>query len=1037
MNISKRFVERPVATALLTLGVVLVGIVAYLLLPISSLPQVDFPTIAVQASLPGADAETMAATVASPLEQQFANIPGVTQMTSTSTLGMSNLTLQFDLNRNIDGAAQDVQTAINAASGLLPKTMPNPPTYHKVNPAQFTAISIVMQSDTIPLPKVMDDATNLVAQTLSQIPGAGFVDMPGSSKSAIRIQLDPMKIASMGLSLEDIRAALVVATTNGPKGTLNGSQRSVTLDANDQLLTSTNTNAAIVAYRNGSPVRISDIGRAIDSVENTTMGAWYNNRKAVTIDVHLQPGANAVDVVKGVKAALPALRLRLPPSVQLTTAGDSTVAVRAAVSDVQTTLLITVGLVVLTIYVFLKSLSATIIPAVTIPVSLVGTFGIMYVLGYSLDNISLMGLTIAVGFVVDDAIVVIENIVRHVEEGASPLAATLKGASEIGFTVVSMTVSLIAVFIPLLLMSGMVGRLFREFSVTVSVALIISAIVSLTLTPMMCALMIRGHQPESRRGLASRALERGFALFEAGYKRSLLGIIAHPRLVMLSFAATLALTAYLFIVIPKGFFPQQDIGLISGSTQAAQDISFEAMAAKQQAVVDLIMKEPAVETVRSNLGGSGLMNTGNLQIILKPQSDRSVTADQVIARIRKQMSVMTGVSLAMQAVQGINVGGRISQTQFQYTLQDPNLPELYKWADTLVAELRKLSEIRDIASDLQSAAPHASIVIDRDTATRLGVTPQAIDDTLYDAFGQRQVATIFTQLDQHKIVMEVDPKFRVDTGALDNLYIGNNAAKQIPLSTFAKVGTSVAPLAINHQGLFPSVTLSFNLAPNVALGDAVTAVNTLKTRIGVPATIQTGFQGTAQAFQASLATQPVLIVAALVAVYIVLGVLYESMVHPITILSTLPSAGVGALVALMLTGGQLDVMGLVGIILLIGIVKKNAIMMIDFALTAERGGMSPRQAIIQACILRFRPITMTTLCALLGALPLALGTGVGSELRRPLGIAIVGGLCVSQLLTLYTTPVVYLYMERIASFMATTRTKAFKPKAAIQPLPSE
>jgi hydrophobe/amphiphile efflux-1 (HAE1) family protein len=1037
VNISKLFVERPVATALLTLGIVLVGAVGYLLLPISSLPQVDFPTIAVQATLPGADAETMAATVASPLEQQFANIPGVTQMTSTSTLGTSNLTLQFDLNRNIDGAAQDVQTAINAASGLLPKTMPNPPTYHKVNPAQFTAISIVMQSDTIPLPKVMDDATNLVAQTLSQIPGAGFVDMPGSSKSAIRVQLDPMKTAAMGLSLEDIRAALVVATTNGPKGTLNGSQRSVALDANDQLLTSTNANTAIIAYRNGSPVRISDIGRAIDSVENTTMGAWYNNRKAVTLDVHLQPGANAVNVVKGVRAALPALRLRLPPSVQVTTVGDSTVAVQAAVSDVQRTLLITIGLVVLTIYVFLKSLSATIIPAVTIPVSLIGTFGIMYVLGYSLDNISLMGLTIVVGFVVDDAIVVIENIVRHVEEGASPMAATLKGASEIGFTVVSMTVSLIAVFIPLLLMSGMVGRLFREFSVTVSVALIISAIVSLTLTPMMCALMIRPHRPEARRSLVSRALERGFAVFEAGYKRSLLSIIAHPVPVMLSFAATLALTAYLFVVIPKGFFPQQDLGLISGSTQAAQDISFQAMAAKQQAVVDLIMKDPAVVTVRSNLGGSGLMNTGNLQIVLKPQAERSVTADQVIARIRKQMSGMTGVSLAMQAVQGINVGGRISQTQFQYTLQNPNLPELYQWADTMVGELRKLPEIRDVASDLQSAAPHASIVIDRDTASRLGVTPQAIDDTLYDAFGQRQVATIFTQLDQHKIVMEVDPRFRVDTGALDSLYVGNNAAKQIPLSTFAKVGTSVAPLAINHQGLFPSVTLSFNLAPNVALGDAVTAVNAMKTRIGVPATIQTGFQGTAQAFQASLAAQPVLILAALVAVYIVLGVLYESVVHPLTILSTLPSAGVGALAALMLRGGQLDVMGLVGIILLIGIVKKNAIMMIDFALTAERGGMSPRQAIIQACILRFRPITMTTLCALLGALPLALGTGVGSELRRPLGIAIVGGLCVSQLLTLYTTPVVYLYMERIANFMATIRTKAFKLKAAIQPLPSE
>ncbi|MEI9425615.1 efflux RND transporter permease subunit [Mesorhizobium sp. Cs1299R1N1] len=1038
MNISSIFVQRPVATGLLTLGIVLVGLVAYMLLPISSLPQVDFPTVSVQATLPGANAETMASTVASPLEQQFATIPGMAQMTSTSTLGNSNLTLQFDLSRNIDSAAQDVQTAITAASGSLPKTMQSPPTYHKINPALFTVISIVMRSDTIPLPLVMDAAANTVAQTLSQIPGAGFVDMPGSSKSAMRIQVDPTKLAALGMSLEDVRSALTLATTNGPKGTLDGAQRSVTLDANDQLLTTGNVNSAIIAYRNGSPVRISDIGSAINSVENTTLGAWYNNQKAVLIDVHLQAGANAVDVVKGVRDALPGLRSRLPPSVSIATVGDSTVAVRAAVADVQFTLMITIGLVVLTIFVFLKSFSATMIPAVTIPVSLIGTFGVMYMLGYTLDNISLMGLTIAVGFVVDDAIVVIENIVRHVEDGLSPLQATLKGASEIGFTVVSMTVSLIAVFIPLLLMSGMVGRLFREFSVTVAVALIISAVVSLTLTPMMCALMIKGHEEEARPNRLSRLLERGFDLIQQGYSRSLHVAVGHPRLVLLCFLATLALTAQLFLAIPKGFFPQQDLGLISGSTQAAQDISFQAMSAKQQQVVDLILKDPAIETVRSTLGGSGRMNSGILQIALKPFSQRSLSADQVISRLRQETAGVSGISVAMQAVQGINVGGRSSQTQFQYTLQDPDLPELYKWADTMTAELRKLPQVRDVASDLQSAAPHADIVIDRDTASRLGVTPQAIDDTLYDAFGQRQIATIFTQLDQHKIIMEVDPQYRVDTGALDALYVGNNAAKQIPLSTFAKVGASVAPLAINHQGLYPSATLSFNLAPNVALGDAVTAVKAMQARLGMPATVQTGFQGTAQAFQASLGTQPMLIAAALVAVYIVLGVLYESVIHPLTILSTLPSAGVGALAALMILGGQLDVMGLVGIILLIGIVKKNAIMMIDFAVSAERQrGLSPKEAIIEACILRFRPITMTTLCALLGALPLALGAGVGSELRRPLGIAIVGGLCVSQMLTLYTTPVIYLYMHRFAGLITAVKQRMIGHRPADPAVPAQ
>ena len=997
------------------LGIVLTGLVAYGLLPLAALPQVDFPTIAVQAALPGANAETMAATVAAPLEQEFQQIPGLTQMTSSSMLGRASITLQFDLARNIDAAASDVQTAINAAGGLLPKELPSPPTYHKVNPAQTKVLTIAVTSDVLPLRVVDEYASTFLARQISQLPGVGLVDMNGEQKPAIRVQINPAALASTGLTMEDVRGALEVATVNGPKGILNGLHRAVTLDANDQVLDIATANDLILAYRHGAPIRVRDVGRAVDDVENNQIAGWYQQDRAVLVDVHPQPGANLVATIDGIRAALPDLASQLPPTIKVAVLGDRSLTIRAAIADVQFTLTLTVALVVMVMFLFLRNLWATIIPSIAIPISLIGTFGPMYLLGYSLDNLSFMALTIAVGFVVDDAIVMIENIVRHIEAGEDRWTAAMKGSREVAFTIVSMTTSLIAVFIPLLLMGGIMGRLFHEFAVTVAIALIVSAIVSLTLTPMMCGRLIR-HQRIDTENAFARWTERAFDRLLDGYRRSLGWSLAHARFTLTVALGLMLVTAGLFVVIPKGFFPQQDVGIIVGTTETAQDSSFAAMLKRQQAVARIVMEDPDVASITSFIEASQL-NAGRIYLNLKPFGERSASADDIIRRIRRRVAGMGDVSFAMQAAQDIQVGGRISRTQYQYTLQDSDLDELYKWVDLLKDKLASLPQLRDVTTDLQANAPHARIVIDRDTASRLGVTQLAIDDILYDAFGQRQAATIFTQLDQFHVVLEVDPSFQLDTDAVAKIYVKSANGPPVPLSAFTHIENSLAPSIIAHQGQFPAVTLSFNLARGVSLGEAVVAVQKARSEIGMPPTVRAGFQGTAQAFQTSLASEPYLILAAIVAVYIVLGILYESTIHPITILSTLPSAGVGALLALMLTGGELNVMSLVGIILLIGIVKKNAIMMIDFAITAG-AREDPLKAIYDAALLRFRPIMMTTMTALLGSLPLALGTGVGSELRRPLGIAVVGGLLVSQLLTLYTTPVVFLYLERLRIWLA-------------------
>jgi hydrophobic/amphiphilic exporter-1 (mainly G- bacteria), HAE1 family len=1018
MSVSEPFIRRPIGTSLLAVGLLMTGVVAFPLLPIAPLPQVDFPTIQVSATLPGASAETMAASVTTPLERQFSLIAGVTELTSTSSLGSSSITVQFDLDRDIDAAAGDIQSAINAAGGQLPTNLPSPPSYRKVNPADSPVLLLALTSASLPLTVVDDSADNILAQQLSQISGVAQVTIDGQQKPAVRIQVDPAKIASLGLSLEDVRAQIVDATADAPKGTFDGKQQSFAVYDNDQILTAAPWNEIIVAYRNGAPVRIRDIGRAVDGPENTKLAAWANATRCILLAVYKQPGANVIDTVDQVKAALPHLQAAIPAAIDVTILSDRTQTIRASVADVETTLAITIVLVVAVIFLFLRDAWATIIPGVTVPLALAGTFGAMYLLGYSLDNLSLMGITIAVGFVVDDAIVMLENIVRHIEEGLPPLEAALKGAGEIGFTIISISLSLVAVFIPLLLMSGIVGRLFREFAVTVAVAILVSGAIALSLTPMMCARFLKSGK-EIRHGRVYLYFERMFGRLLAGYEWGLKRVLKHQFLALCVFLGTLIVTAVLYVFIPKGFFPEQDTGSIFGSAEGAQDISSAAMWSHLGAMAKIVGEDPDVASV-GYTAGSSTFNNGTFFINLKPRADRGASADQIIARLRLKLATVEGANLYLQVLQDIKVGGRLGRTQYQYTLEDADLDELDVWAPKLVAKLQGLKQLADVTSDQQANAATATLTIDRDRAARFGIQPTLIDATIYDAIGQREVTQYFTQLNSYHVILEVDPALQTDPRLFDKLYLTSPLAAQpqVPVSTFVRLDmTKTAYLAINHQSQFPSVTVSFNLAGGAALGDAVTAIQQVESDLGVPATLTGSFQGTAQAFQTSLATTPYLIAAALLVVYLILGVLYESYIHPLTILSTLPSAGVGALLMLMLFGFDLSVIALIGIIMLIGIVKKNGIMMVDFALSAQRErNLPPEEAIYQACVLRFRPIMMTTMCAILAGLPLMLGGGTGAELRQPLGYAMVGGLLVSQALTLFTTPVVYLYLDRLSNW---------------------
>ena len=1033
MSISEPFIRRPIATSLMMLGVLVFGIGAYGLLPVAALPKVDFPTIVVSVNYPGASPKTMATAIATPLEQQFAAIPALDQMTSTSGTGSLSITLQFDLERNIDGAAQDVQTAINAATGLLPKDLPNPPTYRKTNPADRPVLIYAIHSDALPIYKVDDYAYTVLAQKLSTVKGVSESRIFGQRPYAVRVQLNPAALAARGIGLEEVRNALTTTTVNRPKGNLVGANQLVTLDTNDQLFNAAAYCKVIVAYRNGAPVRLDDVGDCLDSVQNARIGAWYYDTPAEGLAIQRQAGANTIELVDTIKSVIPRLEESIPPSVKVDLVSDRSLVVRAAVHDVQFTMMLTVGLVVLVIFLFLRTLWATVIPSLAVPLSLLATFGVMYAVGYSLDNISLMALTISVGFVVDDAIVMIENIVRYIEQGERPFEAALKGAGQIGFTIISITFSLIAVFIPLLFMGGIIGRLFREFAVTVSVAVVASAFVSLTLTPVLCSLFLK-EQGLHGKGRFNRAAERFFTAMLNGYDRGLIFVFRHQFVTLLSTLMLIAVTGYLYVTIPKGFFPEQDTGFIFGQAEARQDISFPAMVNITHKIIDIVRQDPAVSGVFGFTGASSYNPTENAArvfIQLKPHDQRDLTSNQIIQRLRPKVAAVEGAKFFMQSGQDISIGGRLSRTLYQYTLTDTDIEELNHWAPIIEAAMQKMPELQDVASDQQIAAPHISIDIDRDAASRLGISPSLIDETLYDAFGQRQVATMYATTNQYKVILEVKPEFQNDPTALSKIYVVGPGGTQVPLSAFAQFGSRVESLSVNHQGQFPAVTLSFNLAPGVALGQAVDKIQALTAQLRVPQTLDGSFQGTAQAFRASLSSTPLLVAAAILVVYIVLGMLYESYIHPITILSALPSAGVGALLALMLLHYDLSVIAMIGVILLIGIVKKNAIMMIDFALQAERlEGKSPREAIHQACLLRFRPIMMTTFAALFGAMPIALGQGAGSELRRPLGIAIVGGLLVSQWLTLYTTPVIYLYLERLARWLG----RPYRPSRAAEAL---
>ncbi len=1085
MSPSRPFILRPVATSLFMAAILLAGFVAYLQLPVSALPEVDYPTIQVVTFYPGASPDVMASAVTAPLERQFGQVPGLNQMTSTSSDGSSIIVLQFSLELNIDVAEQEVQAAINAAQTYLPSDLPVPPIYSKTNPADTPILTLALSSKSIPLSQVEDLADTRFAQKISQLPGIGLVSISGGQKPAVRVRVNPTALSSYGINLEDVRTALQQTSLDQAKGNFDGPQQDYQIQSNDQLLTASDFEQVVVAYHNGSPVRLSDVAAVDNDVENNRQAAWMNETPAVIVNIQRQPGANIIQVVDRVKKLLPLLKSNLPAAVQVDVLTDRTTTIRASVKDVEFELMLTVALVVMVIFLFLRNLSATTIPSVAVPLSIVGTFGVMYLAGFSLNNLTLMALTISTGFVVDDAIVMIENIIRFIEEGDRPLEAALKGSEQIGFTIVSLTISLIAVLIPLLFMGDIVGRLFREFAITLSVTILVSAVVSLTLTPMMCSRLLKSThgQKQTRFYVAS---ERAFERIIAFYGRTLKWVLKRQTATLMVAAATLVLTIVLYIIIPKGFFPVQDTGIIQGISEAGQSISFPAMAEKQQELTHLILQDPAVESLSSFIGVDGTnttLNSGRIQINLEPLEVRKINASDVIRRLQPSLEKIDGITLYMQPVQDLTVEDRVSRTQYQYTLEDPNQSELNYWTAKLMTKLKNIPELRDLATDQQTSGLAASLVIDRVTASRMGITPQAIDQMLYDAFGQRQVSTMYTQLNQYHIVLETQPDFQKNPSKLQDIYVrsalastalttgsstqtvtsttasGNSASTAapspsaspntatssgsanpsavttlngaaVPLSAFTRFETKSSPLSVNHQGQFPVVTISFNLAPNASLGEATKAIDKAQQEIGMPLSVQSAFQGTAASFQASLSNEPLLILAALITVYIVLGVLYESYIHPITILSTLPSAGVGAILALLICGQELSVVALIGIILLIGIVKKNGIMMIDFALEAERKeGKRPEEAIYEACLLRFRPIMMTTMAALLAGLPLALGTGIGSELRRPLGISMVGGLLLSQVLTLYTTPVIYIFFDRLAHRFASRHAPDAGPEA--------